>query len=80
LLTQDCFVDILQLTDATGAVTDTYDCDAWGKSVNVTGPMPNLYRYRGEQYDSDLNLYCLRARYFNPLTGRFLTPDLCTLP
>jgi RHS repeat-associated protein len=34
-----------------------------------------VYRYRGEQYDPDLNLYYLRARYFNPLTGRFLTRD-----
>jgi RHS repeat-associated protein len=38
--------------------------------------MPNnYYLYRGEQYDPDLNLYYLRARYFNPLTGRFLTRD-----
>jgi RHS repeat-associated protein len=64
------------LTDPTGAVTDTYDYDAWGNAVNVTGLTPNLYRYRGEQYDPDLNLYYLRMRYFNPLTGRFLTRDL----
>ncbi len=31
--------------------------------------------YRGEQYDSDLGLYYLRARYYNPLTGRFLSRD-----
>jgi RHS repeat-associated protein len=31
--------------------------------------------YRGEQYDPDLNLYYLRARYYNPLTGRFLSRD-----
>jgi hypothetical protein len=24
---------------------------------------------RGEQYDPDLSLYYLRARYYNPLTG-----------
>ena len=34
-----------------------------------------MYLYRGEQYDPDLGLYYLRARYFNPLTGRFLTTD-----
>jgi RHS repeat-associated protein len=28
--------------------------------------------YRGEQYDYDLSLYYLRARYYNPATGRFL--------
>jgi RHS repeat-associated protein len=35
-----------------------------------------VYLYRGEQYDTDLGLYYLRARYLSPLTGRFLTTDL----
>jgi len=34
---------------------------------------PSLYR--GEQYDSDLGLYYLRARYYNPNTGRFMSRD-----
>ena len=29
----------------------------------------------GEQYDPDLSLYYLRARCYNPLTGRFLSVD-----
>ena len=29
----------------------------------------------GEQYDSDLGLYYLRARYYNPSTGRFMSRD-----
>jgi RHS repeat-associated protein len=60
-----------QRTDGTG----TFDYDAWGNAVNTTGSTPNLCLYRGEQYDPDLNLYYLRARYFNPLTGRFLSRD-----
>ena len=28
-----------------------------------------------EQYDSDLGLYYLRARYYNPATGRFMSRD-----
>jgi RHS repeat-associated protein len=61
--------------DATGATTDTYDYDAWGNAINVTGSTPNVYLYRGEQYDSSLGLYSLRARYYNPLAGRFVTRD-----
>jgi RHS repeat-associated protein len=41
----------------------------------TTGTTPNAYLYRGEQLDTDLNLYYLRARYFDPLSGRFLTQD-----
>jgi RHS repeat-associated protein len=63
------------LTDATGTVTDTYDYDAWGNAVNTTGSTPNVYLYRGEQFDPDLGLYYLRARYFNPASGRFLSRD-----
>jgi RHS repeat-associated protein len=63
------------LADATGTVTDSYDYDAWGNAVNTTGSTPNVYLYRGEQYDADLNIYYLRARYLNPLSGRFLSRD-----
>jgi len=31
--------------------------------------------YRGEQYDPDLALYYLRARYYNSSLGRYLSPD-----
>jgi RHS repeat-associated protein len=63
------------LTDPTGTVTDTYDYDAWGNAVDTTGTTANVYVYRGEQYDPDLRLYYLRARYLNSVTGRFLTRD-----
>ncbi len=67
---------VRQLTSyATGQITDTDDYDAFGNKVNSTGSTPNNYLYRGEQYDSDLGLYYLRARYYNPVTGRFLNVD-----
>jgi len=58
-----------------GAVTDTYEYDAFGNKINSTGTTPNNMLYRGEMYDSDLGLYYLRARYMNPLTGRFMSRD-----
>ena len=64
-----------QLTNTAGAVTDTYEYDAWGNEVNSTGTTSNSYLYRAEQYDSDLGLYYLRARYYNSVTGRFLSRD-----
>ena len=63
------------LTSTTEAVTDTYGYDAFGNEVDHTGTTANNYLYRGEQWDPDLGLYYLRARYMNPLTGRFLSRD-----
>ncbi len=67
--------NVRQLTNAAGAVTDTYEYDAFGNSVTVNGTTPNEFLYRGEQYDADLNLYYLRVRYYNPLSGRFTGVD-----
>jgi RHS repeat-associated protein len=67
--------NVRQLTNSTGTVTDSYEYDAYGNSFTVSGTTPNEFMYRGEQYDSDLGLYYLRARYYNPLTGRFMSKD-----
>jgi RHS repeat-associated protein len=66
---------VRQLTNSTGAITDTYEYDAYGNLLNSTGTTPNVYKYRGEAYDSDLGLYYLRARWMNPITGRFMSRD-----
>ena len=71
----DGFGSVRTLADAKGTVIDTYEYDSWGNFFGSIGTTPNVYLYRGEQYDPDLMLYYLRARYFNPLTGRFLTRD-----
>jgi RHS repeat-associated protein len=67
--------NVRQLTNSAGAVTDSYEYDAFGNEFTVSGSTPNEFMYRGEQYDSDLGLYYLRARYYNPLTGRFVSRD-----
>jgi RHS repeat-associated protein len=66
---------VRQLTNSSGSVTDTYEYDGFGNLLNSTGTTPNAYLYRGEQFDTDLGLYYLRARYYNPLTGRFMSRD-----
>ena len=51
------------------------------KSTTALGFQASLHlnrvrsRCSAEQYDSDLGLYYLRARYYNPATGRFLSRD-----
>jgi RHS repeat-associated protein len=66
---------VRQLTNSTGQVTDEYEYDAFGNSFTKQGTTPNNFMYRGEQFDADLSLYYLRARYYNPATGRFLSRD-----
>jgi RHS repeat-associated protein len=63
------------LTNSAGAVTDSYTYDAFGMPITTSGTTPNDFLYSGEQFDSAVGLYYLRARYFNSATGRFETMD-----
>ena len=63
------------LSGATDTLTDTYDYDAFGELLNQTGSTENNYLFTGEQYDPNLGQYYLRARYYNPATGRFTQMD-----
>src|SRR6185312_9954469 len=63
------------LTSSTGAVTDTYDYDAFGNVISSTGSTPNNYLFAGEQFDPALGIYYNRARYYDQRQGRFWTMD-----
>ncbi len=58
-----------------------YTYDAWGKVESVMGSMANTIgalnpiRYRGYYYDTDLNMYYLQSRYYDPEMGRFISSD-----
>jgi len=63
------------LADAGGSLTDSYDYDAFGVLLNSAGDTENAYRYTGEQLDSNLDQYYLRARYYDQNSGRFTQMD-----
>jgi RHS repeat-associated protein len=63
------------LMDPTGAITDTYDYDAFGNLINQTGTTPNNYLFAGEQFDPALGIYYNRARYYDERQGRFWSMD-----
>ena len=63
------------LTDATGAVTDSYDYDDYGALQAQTGTTRNDFLYAGEQFDQEAGLYYNRARYLDVNTGRFTGLD-----
>jgi RHS repeat-associated protein len=68
------------LTDASGAVTDKIDYDAFGIIVGISGSTSNNYLYTGEEYDNNIGSYYLRARYYNQAQGRLLTRDKNSFP
>jgi len=61
------------LTDPSGAVATTVDYDSFGNLVN--GMLATRYTYTGRETDSDPALMYYRARWYNPLAGRFLSED-----
>jgi RHS repeat-associated protein len=63
------------LTDNSGSVTDTYSYTAFGEMYGKTGTTTNNYLYTSQRFDSLTNLYSLRARFYNPVNGRFLSRD-----
>ena len=63
------------LSDDSGAATDAYAYTAFGELYAQAGPTTNAYLYTGQQFDSLTGLYSLRARYYDPLVGRFLSRD-----
>jgi len=63
------------LSDELGAITDDYDYAAFGSVLNQSGATENSYLFTGEQFDSGLDQYYLRARYYNQSSGRFTQMD-----
>jgi RHS repeat-associated protein len=72
----DAHGNVTFLTDGSGAVTDTYAYDAWGNLLEQSGATQNTRLYLGEEFDPDLGLINLRARYYKREDGRFGVPGL----
>ena len=70
--------NVVQLTDESGKVTKTYEYDSFGNEVNPDSKDDNPFRYCGEYYDKETEEIYLRARYYQPEVGRFLTRDTYT--
>jgi RHS repeat-associated protein len=71
------------ITDANGALVErvSYDTfglpsfsDASGQPI-ASSSIGNNILFQGREYDFELNLYNYRARYYDPIMGRFLQTD-----
>lgn len=63
-----------QLVNPVGAVTLARSYEPFGKQLSAAGNPLTRYGYTGEWTDPT-NLVYLRARYYDPATGRFLSKD-----
>ena len=56
-------------------ILNQYEYDAFGNTISCKEQVENRFRYQGEQYDPITRQYYLRARYYNPVIGRFIQED-----
>ena len=64
------------ITDGQGEIRNSYQYDAFGIPLETTEQLNNRIRYTGQQYDELTEQYYLRARYYNPVAGRFMQEDV----
>jgi len=66
---------ISSVSNSLGALANTYAYDSFGKLTASTGTLPNPFQYTGRELDAETGLYFYRARYYDPIGGRFLSED-----
>jgi len=76
--------DVVQLTNAAGAVIRTYRYDAFGNEIGTTkngghgstgSVSTNPFRFAGMYWDAHTQTYMTPNRHLNPRTGRWTQPD-----
>jgi RHS repeat-associated protein len=72
------------LTDALGSITRLIDStsikssvvyDSFGRIITQTGTQQEPYGFQGREFDRESGLYYFRARYYDPLVGRYISED-----
>lgn len=70
--------NVVGLTNGAGELVVSYRYDPWGNIIATGGSnpdLPNPFRFTAREWDAESGLYFYRARYYEPLTGRFISPD-----
>ncbi len=73
---QDEQLNTTLISDEERKLRNHYQYDAFGAGLEAVEALPNRIRYTGQQYDEQTGQYYLRARYYNPVLGRFMQEDV----
>ena len=57
-------------------IENFYEYDAFGSLRQHSEEVKNRILYTGQQYDQETGQYYLRARFYNPVVGRFMQEDV----
>jgi len=63
------------ITGGNGEIENRYEYDAFGVLQNSREEFSDRILYTGQQYDQTSGQYYLRARFYNPVLGRFVQED-----
>ncbi len=63
------------LTNAQGVAEEHNSYRPYGQLHTHTGTADVAYKYTGQERDPSTGLYFYHARYYDPVLGRFLSPD-----
>jgi RHS repeat-associated protein len=72
---QDAVGSVSSLSNASGAVAETYTFDSFGNQTGISGSLTNPFRFTGRELDTETGLYFYRARYYDSAAGRFTGED-----
>jgi uncharacterized protein RhaS with RHS repeats len=61
------------ITDSSGTSQSTYTYDPYGGLSSSTGTIANPFRFNSQYQDPESSLYDLRARYYDSITGQFIS-------
>ena len=72
--------DVIRIVNGSGATVAEYTYNGWGEILSVNNKIGtfgtlNPIRYRGYYYDTELNMYYLQSRYYDPVVKRMLCAD-----
>jgi RHS repeat-associated protein len=71
----DALGSVRALTDGYGELVGAYRTDEFGQVLTSSPDNAQPFGYAGEQFDAETGFVYLRARMYDPATGRFLSRD-----